>query len=236
MYHADPDNRIPNNRNASPRIRAAHRWLSAWICAAICGACACRGPEPIVLFARANTLDARAELSHEARARDAAGERAARLRMKAVTVAQLSGLLLSCRPLWMHPDGDAGAEEDDERSVPSSQSYTGRAPHEQGRSASAQRTETAHRPGDDERTEDDERPGEPSPGEDAPSRRRSSSTCIDINTASARRLDRLPRIGPAIAGRIIDARPYASLSDLRRVRGIGSATLQGLQDRLCAIE
>ena len=71
-------------------------------------------------------------------------------------------------------------------------------------------------------------------GEPAPDRR--SRGCIDINEASARRLERLPRIGPTIAERIIAERPFAAVSELRRVRGIGAATLQGLLDRVCTIE
>ncbi len=50
---------------------------------------------------------------------------------------------------------------------------------------------------------------------------------IDINRASAAEIERLPRIGPALAQRIVAWReahgPYHTLDDLRHVRGIGPA-------------
>lgn len=51
---------------------------------------------------------------------------------------------------------------------------------------------------------------------------------IDLNVATASEIERLPRIGPALAQRIIAWReahgPFRSLDDLRHVRGIGPAT------------
>jgi len=55
---------------------------------------------------------------------------------------------------------------------------------------------------------------------------------IDPNQASAVDLDRLPRIGPAMAERIIESRreaPFRSVDELLRVRGIGTATLERLR-------
>lgn len=55
------------------------------------------------------------------------------------------------------------------------------------------------------------------------------SRCVDLNAAGAEELALLPGIGPSIAARIVrdrDARgPFASVDDLRRVKGIGTATL-----------
>lgn len=57
-------------------------------------------------------------------------------------------------------------------------------------------------------------------------------TRVSINAASTRELETLPGIGPALAGRIVDARPFASVDDLERVRGIGPATLERLRSRV----
>lgn len=51
---------------------------------------------------------------------------------------------------------------------------------------------------------------------------------VDINRATAEELEVLPRVGPALARRIVERRtshgPFRSLDDLRHVRGIGPAT------------
>jgi DNA uptake protein ComE-like DNA-binding protein len=55
---------------------------------------------------------------------------------------------------------------------------------------------------------------------------------LDVNEAGVAELMRLPHIGAAIAQRIVAARnerPFASVDDLRRVRGIGPKTLAGLR-------
>lgn len=53
---------------------------------------------------------------------------------------------------------------------------------------------------------------------------------LDINAASAGELERLPRVGPALAKRIIAWReqhgPFANPEQLRHVRGIGPATVR----------
>lgn len=62
---------------------------------------------------------------------------------------------------------------------------------------------------------------------------------VDINRAGIPELDELPRIGPAIAQRIIDFRdrfgPFRSVDDLLQVRGIGAKTLEALRP-LVAVE
>ncbi len=54
---------------------------------------------------------------------------------------------------------------------------------------------------------------------------------IDINTATLAQLDGLNGVGPVMAQRIIDARPFSSVDDLDRVNGIGPATLQKIKDQ-----
>lgn len=57
---------------------------------------------------------------------------------------------------------------------------------------------------------------------------------ININTATAAELERLPKIGPSIAQRIIAYRdangPFARVEDLQKVKGIGPATFAALKD------
>lgn len=44
---------------------------------------------------------------------------------------------------------------------------------------------------------------------------------INVNTATQEELESLPGIGPALARRIVEGRPYRSVDDLRRIKGIG---------------
>lgn len=57
---------------------------------------------------------------------------------------------------------------------------------------------------------------------------------VNLNTADASDLDTLPRIGPAMAERILTWRetngPFVTIDDLRNVAGIGDATFDGLRD------
>lgn len=62
------------------------------------------------------------------------------------------------------------------------------------------------------------------------------ATPIDLNTAPARELERLPRIGPKLAARIVAYRdahgPFRRVRDLTRVKGIGAKTLARLEPHL----
>lgn len=57
---------------------------------------------------------------------------------------------------------------------------------------------------------------------------------INLNTATQAELETLPRIGPAIAQRIIEYRtlngPFTSIEQIMNVKGIGSATFDAIKD------
>jgi competence ComEA-like helix-hairpin-helix protein len=61
-------------------------------------------------------------------------------------------------------------------------------------------------------------------------------TPVDLNLASRDELQQLPGVGPGLAARIVQARerdgPFGSVDDLRRVRGVGRATLERLRPLL----
>lgn len=59
---------------------------------------------------------------------------------------------------------------------------------------------------------------------------------VDLNRAPLDELTRLPGVGRVLAGRIVDARPYASVDDMRRVRGVGRSKLERLRELLMVSE
>ncbi|MYE89712.1 ComEA family DNA-binding protein [Candidatus Poribacteria bacterium] len=72
-----------------------------------------------------------------------------------------------------------------------------------------------------------------------PSMRRSAPSAgsrININTATSQQLQTLPRIGPALAQRIIEYRQisggFSTVEDLTNVKGIGKKTLEKIRDNI----
>lgn len=57
---------------------------------------------------------------------------------------------------------------------------------------------------------------------------------INFNNASAQELEKITGIGPELAQRIIESRPFSSINDLLRVKGIGEKTLQKIIAQGCA--
>lgn len=53
---------------------------------------------------------------------------------------------------------------------------------------------------------------------------------INVNKASLEELDALPNVGAVKAKAIIDARPFKSIDDLKKVKGIGPATFDKIKD------
>ena len=58
------------------------------------------------------------------------------------------------------------------------------------------------------------------------------SKAVDINTATEKQLSSLPGIGPQMAKRIIEARPFKSIQELKRVKGIGDKKFERLKSRV----
>jgi competence protein ComEA len=48
---------------------------------------------------------------------------------------------------------------------------------------------------------------------------------MNVNTTTQAELEALPGVGPTIARRIIEGRPYRSVEELERVKGIGKTRL-----------
>lgn len=61
-----------------------------------------------------------------------------------------------------------------------------------------------------------------------------AGTVVNLNAATLADLDTLPRIGPAMAQRILDYRdtngPFTSTDELRNITGIGDKTFEALKD------
>ena len=51
----------------------------------------------------------------------------------------------------------------------------------------------------------------------------------NVNTANQAELELLPGVGPVIAQRIVDNRPYATVDDLLKVNGIGKMSIEVLR-------
>lgn len=66
--------------------------------------------------------------------------------------------------------------------------------------------------------------------------RQSDTEKININTADKKELDRLPGVGPALAEAILEYRNteglFQQIEDLKKVRGIGEAKYQKMQDKV----
>jgi len=74
------------------------------------------------------------------------------------------------------------------------------------------------------------------PGRASSARTANADAIVDVNVATAAELEALPRIGPALAARIVAHRDsvgaFGSIEALERVRGIGPAMAKALAPRV----
>ena len=59
-----------------------------------------------------------------------------------------------------------------------------------------------------------------------------SGAPVDLNTADLKALEALPGVGPATAQKIIAARPFKSVDDLSKVKGMSKAKVEALKDKV----
>lgn len=52
---------------------------------------------------------------------------------------------------------------------------------------------------------------------------------VDVNNADLKALETLPGVGPALAKKIVNGRPYSNLSDLAQVKGMGQKKANALK-------
>lgn len=55
---------------------------------------------------------------------------------------------------------------------------------------------------------------------------------VDVNRDTLEQIATLPEVGPEIAKRIVEGRPYSNADDLLKVKGIGPKTLEKMRPRL----
>ena len=63
-----------------------------------------------------------------------------------------------------------------------------------------------------------------------------SAAIININTADEKALESLPGVGKATATAIIEGRPYKSIDDLKRVKGMSDKKIQALKGKVSVSE
>jgi competence protein ComEA len=75
-------------------------------------------------------------------------------------------------------------------------------------------------------------PSKKTPGQTASPPAEALAGKINVNAASQKELESLPGIGPTLATRIMELRPFKTVDDLIKVRGIGPITLEKIRERV----
>jgi competence protein ComEA len=72
----------------------------------------------------------------------------------------------------------------------------------------------------------------PTSGQSAGGPSAATDGLLDLNAASVAELDQLPGVGPVLAGRIVEHRPFRSVDELDEVPGVGPALLDRLRPKV----
>ena len=59
-----------------------------------------------------------------------------------------------------------------------------------------------------------------------------AGTPVDLNTADQKAIEALPGVGPTLAKRIMEARPFQSLDDLSKIKGMTKTKVAALKDKV----
>lgn len=70
----------------------------------------------------------------------------------------------------------------------------------------------------------------PAVGEVTTSSSSLNSNKVNLNTASETELDKLPGVGPVTVGKIVNARPFGSVEDLKIKKVVNSSTFEKIKD------
>ena len=76
------------------------------------------------------------------------------------------------------------------------------------------------------------KPVKPCPARSLRQRLSAAAAPVDLNTADQKALESLPGIGPALAKKIMEGRPFQSVDDLSRIKGLNKAKIDAIKDKV----
>jgi competence protein ComEA len=73
---------------------------------------------------------------------------------------------------------------------------------------------------------------EVAPSKQAPASPPAAAAPVDLNMADQKALESLPGIGPALAKKIMEGRPFQSVDDLSRIKGMNKSKIDAIKDKV----
>ena len=70
------------------------------------------------------------------------------------------------------------------------------------------------------------------PSKPAPAAPPAAAAPVDLNMADQKALESLPGIGPALAKKIMEGRPYQNVDDLSRIKGMNKSKIDAIKDKV----